>query len=263
MPSFPYMCFIILCAFIQNNSKVKKVVITMWGIKLNKNHHNMFSLRSIGSLIVLVVIGASLLWMSFHLNLPSPEEMRKIILSYGAAGCLVFIGITIIIAITPIPITIPTLVAGSLYGVVGGTLLSLSGIMIGSWIGYWLARIVGRRITFKLLGRYSFVVEKHLNNAGFWAMCTVKLTPGLPYWPVNYGAGALGVKQWSFISASFLASIPGQASIVTLGAFAVNPSIFHGVVLIIAWATVLLSTWISYRHWRGANTETQKPKHTE
>lgn len=101
-------------------------------IKFNRKRSSIFSLRSIGSLIVLVVLGVSLLWMSFHFDLPSPEEMRKIILSYGWGGCLVFIGITIIIAITPIPITIPTLVAGSLYGVILGTLLSLSGVMIGS-----------------------------------------------------------------------------------------------------------------------------------
>lgn len=40
--------------------------------------------------------------------------MRKIILSYGWAGWLIFIGATIAIAVTPIPITMPALVAGSL-----------------------------------------------------------------------------------------------------------------------------------------------------
>lgn len=174
-----------------------------------KNHNSIFSFRSIGSLIVLVVLGISLIWMSFHLNLPSPVEMRKIILSYGWAGWLVFIGITVAIAITPIPITMPALVAGSLYGLVEGTLLSFSGVMLGSWLGYWMARLVGQRITFQLLGRHSFIVQKYLSNAGFWAMCTVKLMPGLPYWPVNYGAGALGVRQYTFISATFFASIPG------------------------------------------------------
>src|SRR5699024_1556114 len=103
-----------------------------------------------------------------------------------------------------------------------------SGVVLGSWIGYWLARAVGQRITFQLLGRHSSIVQNYLSNAGFWAVCTVRLMPGLPYWPVNYGAGALGVGQYAFISATFLASIPGQISLVALGAFAVNPSVFHG-----------------------------------
>ncbi|WP_216088341.1 hypothetical protein, partial [Shigella flexneri] len=64
--------------------------------------------------------------------------MRKIILSYGWAGWLIFIGATIAIAVTPIPITMPALVAGSLYGLVKGTLLSFFGVLLGSWVGYWL-----------------------------------------------------------------------------------------------------------------------------
>ncbi len=131
------------------------------------------------------------------------------------------------------------------------------GVLLGSWVGYWLARLVGQRITLQLLGRHSFMVQKYLSNAGFWTMCTVKLMPGLPYWPVNYGAGALGVKQGTFISATFLASAPGQVSLVALGVFAVKPSVFHGIVLIIAWSVVLVLTWIFYRYWRTAFFDTQ------
>lgn len=221
------------------------------------DHTSMFSLRSIVSLIILIVLGASLLWISFNLDLPAPEKMREIILGYGWAGWLVFLGVTAAIAVTPIPITVPALVAGSLYGLIGGTLLSLSGVMLGSWIGYWLARVLGQRITFQLLGRHSSIVQSYLRHAGFWAMCTVRLMPGLPYWPVNYGAGALGIGQYAFISATFLASIPGQISLVALGAFAVNPSVFRGVVLIIAWVAVLTLTWVSYRYWSRTKPETQ------
>lgn len=88
-------------------------------------------------------------------------------------------------------------------------------------------------------------------------MCTARLMPGLPYWPVNYGAGALGVSQYAFLSATFIASIPGQISLVALGAFAVNQSFFNGIILVTAWMTVLLSTWISYRYWRNTRKESK------
>lgn len=175
---------------------------------LDKNRTVILRLRSIISLIILIVLGAFLLWAVFNLDLPEPEEMREIILGYGWAGFLVFLGITAAIAITPIPITVPALVAGSLYGLIIGTLLSVSGVMLGSWIGYWLARALGQRLTFQLLGSHGSIVENYLRNAGFWAMCTVRLMPGLPYWPVNYGAGALGIKQYAFISATLLGFHP-------------------------------------------------------
>lgn len=222
-----------------------------------------FPVRSIVSLIILIVLGASLLWASFNLDLPEPEKMREIILGYGWAGWLVFLGATAAIAITPIPITVPALVAGSLYGLIIGTLLSLSGVMLGSWIGYWLARALGQRITFQVLGGHGSIVENYLRNAGFWAMCTMRLMPGLPYWPVNYGAGALGIGQYAFISATFLASIPGQISLVALGAFAVNPSVFRGVVVIVAWVGVVTLTWVSYRYWSRTKRHTQNTEATE
>lgn len=224
---------------------------------------SVFSIRSTGSLILLVVVVALLLWISFNTDVPTPERMREIVLGYGWGGWLVFLGVTAAIAITPIPITVPALVAGSLYGIIEGTVLSLSGVMIGSWLGYWLARLVGQRFTFQLLGRHSEIVKGYLSNAGFWAICTVRLMPGLPYWPVNYGAGALGVGQKEFLSATFLASIPGQISLVTLGAFTVDPSLFRGVVLVISWAAVLTLTLISYRYWRHMKPDTQNEEATE
>ncbi|QQD84440.1 TVP38/TMEM64 family protein [Jeotgalicoccus sp. ATCC 8456] len=214
-----------------------------------------FSLRSTISLLATVGVIGLLIWLSFNVNVPEPAVLRDMIQGYGWAGWLVFIGITALIAITPIPVTIPALVAGSLYSVIAGSLFSFTGVMIGSWLGYWLARLTGQDLTFKLLGRHGTTVKKYLSNAGFLAMCTARLMPGLPYWPVNYGAGALGVNQYAFVAATFVASIPGQISLVALGAFAANQSLFNGIILVGAWVLVLISTWVSYRYWRNARED--------
>lgn len=214
-----------------------------------------FSLRSTLSLLTTIGVIGLLIWLSFNVDIPEPDVLRDMIQGYGWAGWLVFIGITALIAITPIPVTIPALVAGSLYGVILGSLFSFTGVMIGSWLGYWLARLTGQDLTFKLLGRHGTTVKKYLSNAGFLAMCTARLMPGLPYWPVNYGAGALGVNQYAFVAATFVASIPGQISLVSLGAFLANQSLFNGVVLVSAWILVLVMTWISYRYWRNARDD--------
>lgn len=223
----------------------------------DKTSADAFSPRSIISLLSLVLVIGTLIWLSFNVNIPEPEVLREIIQGYGWAGWLIFIGITALIAITPIPVTIPALVAGSLYGVIAGSLFSFTGVIIGSWVGYWLARLTGQELTFKLLGRHGPTVKKYLGNAGFLAMCTARLMPGLPYWPVNYGAGALGVSQYAFLSATFIASIPGQISLVSLGAFAVNQSLFNGIILVAAWITVVAATWTSYRYWRNTQSRSK------
>lgn len=232
-------------------------------MKPDRERLEFLSLRSIGSLLLIIVLATLFIWVSFNLDVPPPQELRDIILDYGWSGFLIFLGIAIAIAITPIPVTIPALVAGSLYGVIGGSILSFSGVMIGSWIAYWLARFAGQRLVFQLLGRHSKIVERYLNDAGFWTLCTVRLIPGLPYWPINYGAGALGVKQYTFLPATMLASAPGLVSLVALSAFAVTPNLFNGVVLAAAWITVILLVVISYRHWRLDSKDIQDKKNSE
>ncbi|SDK88268.1 TVP38/TMEM64 family protein [Lacicoccus qingdaonensis] len=224
-------------------------------MSLDKDRTDAFSPRSMVSLLTLVLAIGTLIWVNFNVNIPEPVVLREMIQSYGWAGWLVFIGITALIAITPIPVTIPALVAGSLYGVIAGSLFSYTGVLIGSWLAYWLARLTGRDLTFKLLGRHGPTVKKYLGNAGFISMCTARLMPGLPYWPVNYGAGALGVNQSAFLAATVIASIPGQISLVSIGAFAVNQSLFNGTVLVTAWILVLISTWISYQYWRNTRNK--------
>src|SRR5699024_2985444 len=211
-----------------------------------------FSLKSTISLLAMVGVIGLLIWLSFNVDVPEPRVLREMIQGYGWAGWLVFIGITALIAITPIPVTIPALVAGSLYGAIAGSLFSFVGVLIGTWLGYWLARLTGQEVTFKLLGHHGDTVKKYLSNASFLAMCTARLMPGLPYWPVNYGAGALGINQYTFLSATFIATMPGQVSLVALGAFLTNQTFFNGLILVIAWVVVLVSTWISYRYWRSS-----------
>ncbi|MFC3899893.1 TVP38/TMEM64 family protein [Aliicoccus persicus] len=217
-------------------------------MRSKRNSTGVFSLRSILSLFGLVLVIGILIWVSFNVDVPRPAELREMVQGYGWAGWLIFIGITALIAITPIPVTIPALVAGSLYGVIEGTLFSYTGVAIGSWLGYWLARFTGQKWTFKILSGHGRTVKKYLSNAGFLAMCTARLMPGLPYWPVNYGAGALGVTQSTFVSATLLATLPGQISLVALGSFAANQSLFNGIVLVSAWVVVLVGTWTSYRY---------------
>lgn len=50
-------------------------------MKLGEKSNSMFSFRSVGSLIILVAVGAFLLWINFHLSLPSPAECVRLYLA--------------------------------------------------------------------------------------------------------------------------------------------------------------------------------------
>lgn len=203
----------------------------------------------------LVVVLLVFLWLVFNVQLPSADRLRDLIASWGWAAWLVFIGIYAAVALTPIPVTVMAITAGLLFGVVEGTILSVIGVLLGCWGGYWLARGLGHEAIEKLLGKHFRTVERHLDQAGFQAVVMLRLLPGFPYWPINYGSGAFEVGQRDFLLASVVAIIPGQVSLVAIGAFISNPSVLNGVFVAVGWIVVVVLTVWAYRRWRAARTE--------
>lgn len=204
------------------------------------------------ALIIMLLV---LLWLAFNVRLPSAEALQTMIAAWGWAAWLAFIGIYALVALTPIPVTVMAVTAGLLFGVMEGTILSVIGVLLGCWGGYWIARGLGRQATAKILGSHYQTAEQHLDQAGFQAVVMLRLLPGFPYWPINYGSGAFGVSQRDFLLASALSIIPGQISLVAIGSFISVPNIFNGVVVGVGWLAVVILTIWAYRRWRMAKSQ--------
>ena len=201
------------------------------------------------ALLVAVLLG--LIYAAFNLRLPPLDELQHRIEDFGWAAWLVFIALYAAVAMTPIPVTIMAVSGGLIFGTLEGSLLSVIGVFIGCFAAYRLARFLGTQAVRRMLGSHAEKVEAHLEGAGFEAVCALRLTPGVPYWPVNYGSGAFGVTQRDFVVASLIATVPGQVALVALGAFIADQTLVNGVVIGVAWAVVLAMTIWAYRSWRG------------
>ncbi len=206
------------------------------------------------TLLVLTLL--AMLWLAFNVRLPSIEQLRSDIAELGWAGRFAFIGLYAVVAMTPIPVTVMAVTGGLLFGIVEGSILSIIGVLIGCYGAYWLARGLGRRTVMRLLGNQADRVERQLGDAGFQAVCVARLVPGLPYWPVNYGSGAFGVGQRDYVVASIVATIPGQVSLVAIGAFISEQSVINATLIIASWAVVIAMTIWAYRSWRGLSSHT-------
>lgn len=210
-----------------------------------------------GSLLrnaLLVIVLLVMLWLAFNVRLPSVNELQAQIEDLGWVGVVAFLALYAAVAMTPIPVTIMAITGGLLFGVIIGSALSVAGVLVGCWGAYWLARGLGRRTVVKLLGEHSRKIESNLHGAGFQAVCTLRLMPGFPYWPVNYGSGAFGIGQRTFLTASLVSTAPGQVSLVAVGAFIADPGIVPGIVVGCAWAVVLIMTVWAYRAWKGTSS---------
>ena len=208
---------------------------------------------------VLVVVVLAMIWVVFNVDLPPADDLQDSIAEAGWAGWLIFIGLYAVVALTPIPVSIMAVTGGLLFGLALGSVLSVIGVFLGAWGAYWLARALGKRTVKRMLGRYRSRVEDQLSSAGFEAVCTLRLLPGVPYWPVNYGSGVFGVRTGVYVPASLLSMIPGQVSLVAVGHFIAEPGVLAGIPVLIAWAVVLVLTVMSYLRWRNARAPLTAP----
>lgn len=201
-----------------------------------------------GALVICVL---AMVWLAFNVSLPSRESLHGIIAGFGWWAWAAFVGLYVVVAVTPIPVSIMAIVGGIMFGAIEGSLLSVVAVSIGCWGAYWIARGLGSSVIGTLLGSHGDAVRGRLEEGGFWAVSLLRLTPGIPYWPVNYGAGAFGVKQRDFLVSTLLCSIPGQVSLVAIGAFAADPSWFNGAIVVVAWIVVLTLTVVVFRRMRA------------
>lgn len=191
------------------------------------------------------------LWLMFNVHLPSLDGIQKQIADAGFWGFGIFILLYAVVAATPIPVTIMAVAGGLAFGLIFGTILSMIGVVAGCFGGYWISRGLGRETVMRLLGSHAEAIESRLTNGGFYAVCTLRLMPGFPYWPVNYGSGALGIRSRTFLIATVVSALPGQISLVAVGAFIGHPGIVNGTAVAISWALVIVLTIFTFRRWKS------------
>ena len=200
----------------------------------------------------LVLVVAAFVWLALTVRLPGVDELRARLDGFGWWSWLAFTGLYAAVALTPIPVTIMALTAGVLFGAIEGTVLSVAGALLGSLGAYGLARAVGREVVVRRLGPHAETLAGRLEDTGFLALVALRVAPGLPYWPVNYGAGAFAVPLTVFAGSTAVGVVPGQLSLVAMGACAVRPGVVNGALLAVGWLAVGGLTLWAVHHWRRA-----------
>lgn len=160
------------------------------------------------SLSVFTLIFSVILIAILYSKLHDPLALQVLLSSLGWKGVL--LDLLILSLQMLIPIVPFALLAGAntiLYGWFFGFLLSLTGSMLGSTLGFFLARTLGldmQRSPVPLFAKLS----RKFGARYFLLVFTCRLIPVIPGAIVNYAAGMSKMKLRTFLSASILGKIP-------------------------------------------------------
>jgi uncharacterized membrane protein YdjX (TVP38/TMEM64 family) len=182
-------------------------------------------LAALGGLVALAFTGVTVAGIT-------PGVVREWVGDAGAAGPVLFVLAGGVLGLALFPGHVTAVVAGVLFGAVGGTLLALAATLLGACLSLLVGRRLGADALLSLLGPRGRRRQEWLAANGFGAVLASRLAPGMPAGPVNYLAGLAGIRTRAFCAAVALGALPKTIAYVALGGALSDPWSARGAVAV-------------------------------
>jgi uncharacterized membrane protein YdjX (TVP38/TMEM64 family) len=175
--------------------------------------------------LALLFAGVAVLWASgLHRDLswPSLARHQAALLAAVAAQPVTAAAAYLALYMALVALSVPeaavvTVLGGLLFGTWVGGALAVAGAGLGALVlfltaRYALAGIVAERASV-LMAR----LRPGLERDGFFYLLAIRLVPIFPFWLVNLGAAACGMRLLPFAAATLIGIIPGTLVFAGLG----------------------------------------------
>lgn len=137
----------------------------------------------------------------------------------GAVGLLAFTAAYLLSALSLFPGSVLSLAAGFSYGTARGAVLVSVASTLGAALAFLLGRsLLRRRIEARVTAdRRLSAIDAAIADRGFSIVLLLRLSPVLPYSPLNYALALTGVRWSDYLAASWIGMLPGTVLLVYLG----------------------------------------------
>jgi len=203
-------------------------------------------------LTIIILVGIKTApWLYEYVK--NPEYIRKYLAGFGNYGFLVYILIQAIqVIIVIIPGDVVVFCAGFIYGIPLGFVLSYFGLMLGSFIVFYISRFFGYEIVSRLIAeekikKISKILNSSKGTVGLFIICCI---PFIPKDIMMYVAGLTPVKASRIFFAYGLSRIPTTLIWVSVGANAYEKNILGLGITIGVLLLLLLVIFLLGRNYR-------------
>jgi uncharacterized membrane protein YdjX (TVP38/TMEM64 family) len=187
--------------------------------------------RAVARLVALALLVA-LAFVGLTLAGVTPGSVRHWVADAGPLGPVLFVLAAGALGVALFPGHVTAAAAGVLFGIVGGTAVTLAVTLIGAALSFVVARRVGAEALLTLLGPRGRLRRDWVRENGFNAVLASRLAPGVPAGMVNYLSGLAGLRARAFLAAVALGAVPKTIAYVALGGALSDPVSARGAVAV-------------------------------
>ena len=174
-------------------------------------------------IFVIILIFVSFFWYDSYFINYLLEEQKKIILlinEFFIISCLIYFVIYVFLISFSVPVGFfLSLFSGYLFGFYFGSLISIFGATVGSYVIFNLIKYNFKDIK-SYEKKYSFLYEDAnfgINNNNYKYLFFLRIFPFVPFWLANLIPPLIGVRDIPFLITTFLGIMPMSFLIVFSG----------------------------------------------
>lgn len=165
----------------------------------------------ISVVIFLVLLIASGALINYHFSLDDFSQFEQLITQSGALGPFLIILLQALqVILIPIPGQATGLISGFFFGPFLGTFYSMVGLTIGSFVAFYISRMLGRPFVKKIIPRETMDRFEHISDSKKISLIfLVFLIPMFPDDAVCFISGLTKIKLRTLVIIAILGRLPG------------------------------------------------------
>ncbi len=124
-------------------------------------------------------------------------------------GPIIFVAIYAVATAVALPGSLLTIGGGAVFGFGWGSLLNSVGANLGASAAFWVARMLGREATKRLIGSRLQGLNRATQQHGFFGLLILRLIPLVPFNALNFGSGLTAMRWRDYALATVIGILPG------------------------------------------------------
>lgn len=178
-----------------------------------------------------------------------PETLKAFLAEAGLWAPLLFIVLQALQVIAaPIPMQVFGLAGGYAFGALPGTIYSLTGLVIGTFVVVWLVKRYGRPLVERFVKPHTLERFDSLSrSSGQTILFLIFLFPGLPDDAICFIAGLSPLSIRTIVVLAFLGRLPGVAALSIVGEQLASGKDLTVSIIIISAVVLIVGLFYIYR----------------